>query len=945
MGCSPSKGQLFAGICNHQDKVLQFGSYECNGHDLPCGAEIKSQVEEDQEVSSRSLLQEENTAVPLQGTTPEVCDVEDTNSHPQDYLPTEKNTGGKDDRRKKNNGCKRRLRKTVHIQSNLDFSQGMEKAHQAAYAYLKHNIPKYESILGLLEKATETQLSLRSVVNLLSLQYEEINQSLTEIATEGEQMLEMHENHMALPEAENDVMLNPDIPEVEINSSVSSPDWPPHKLHHLIKKIRLVGDSVTELGDSSLGETGSYFGSLSQMLAGKLEVKRAAELRLKEVLACVESNALRKPNLEDSALHSEDSGISIENECHNGSVRCCSLQKSSGSRVNTQSSYECSDGNLLDQAYVNEDEDDDTDKDIDAEDNHDEEPKHEQEGKTDLTYRNMSNQSQAEPSQYPLIVNLQNMRPVVQFGWIDQNESNCIRQTQTADDLFISCQRKYRHLWGARRSRSADCLCRKVNDYMVQGLNRFPNDKPKHECMSKRQNPPQSCGPQDGNNVQSKSGLRPSLTSAFAPVPPGKNAVRRLINTFSQGVCDNSNPKSFNRFRGRKRSLLPVLNNCRALDVSDRSYAFDQQISERTDDVDMNSLPPPPPELLMDISLGENGPTGIDYASKTPNQGYSIRRQKCCVSQCPQSSIHTVSLYPSQDIVSTDSLNISETYHNGEDKSNPARDYEQAVGNKDKEKDEATGLFHHSQMTVHLCGSNNILSKLGPENEGNIKSLSERVEGSVRLGNKNSGDEASTHYSTSPLPTNPPASRVRITPSGYFTCHRISSSTAPSHSCPISGKGETFTTTFNSQIQGWTRKNSDDENGFRTIPSSMSFYNAHSMFCQKYKLASESVKPSCRSILPRPWGEQKVSRGRLQTTCLPQTFQRIIPYRPTLNDHQVLLPSVTETHYQDSEATTLNNGRKEYLTEISHLSKQDTPASCSVSGPQEAEVKITDKMD
>lgn len=908
MGCSPSKGQLFAGTYNLQNKALQFGSYKS----FSCGTEIKSRAETEIVSSGLRLLQEENTDVQLQGKRLTVCDIvrgsvaiEETNGHSQGELLTKENTDINDDRRIENNGCKRsrlkeRLRKTACMQSNLDLPQAMVKDHQAAYAYLKHNIPKYESLLGLLEKATQTQFSLQPMVTLLAAQYEELNQALDEIASEGEQMLKMYGNHMTLPTAQNDFLINPDIVETERNSSESSPDLLQHMLHHLIEKMRLVGDSVKKLGETSLEESVDYFESFSQMLAGKLGAKRAAELRLKQVLAC-QSYALRNLNSEDTALHSEDSGIGVETECHNGSMRRCSHQVSSGSRASTLSSYSCAEGSLPDQPYVNGDEDDDADKDINAENNKDdEEPKHDQGSNTNLTDRKMSDWSQADPSHCSLQVNVQNKRPTNStFEWIDQEELS-IRLPKTADDSFIACQRIHRHShrWGAQRSRSADCLCRKVNDTMVQEWNRLPNDNQKPKWITKRQNPPQ-------------------LYCTFAPVPPGKNAVRRLINTFNQGGCDSSNQKALNaptRFRGKKRCFLPTISNCR-MGISTNGnnnangYPVDQKISERPDDVDVNSFPPPPPEVLMDISFEKNeGTTADGYASKTPNQKCSTQRQKRYASQCPQASRQIVSLLPTQNNISRGSLNISETHPNRQDfvdESNPEQDSDQSVEDKDKEKDEATGFFQHSQSSSHLCHSTNILTKLGPEDEGNIKSLSERVGGTVRLGISVSG-EASTFYANSHSPTTPP---VQIPPSSYSTCNRDPGPTAPSTSWPVNGHGEKSTASLTFEIQRWTRRDSDDENGFMTATSSMSFYDARSVFCQENQSASQSVRPSYRSTLPRPWGEPKVSKGRPQTTCLLQTFRRSIPYRPTLTDHQQLLPSITEPHYQDSEAGTLNNGK------------------------------------
>lgn len=910
MGCSPSKGKLFTGIENHQDQGLQLGSFESSSHHISGGTEILSQTEKEIASSGLCLLQEENTAVQLQGKKPLDCDIVrgsfdkgETNVHLQEELLTKENIDQKENIRIKNNECKRsrqreRLRKTVYMQSNLDLPQAIVKGRQAAYAYLEHNIPKYESLLELLDKATQTQLSIQPMVSLLALQYEEINQTLDEIATEGSQMLEMYGNHVALPEAQNYLLLNPDIPEAERNLTECPPDLMQDMLQHSITQIRLVAESVKGLGDTALGETSDYFASLSQLLAGKLGAKRATESQLKQVLACVESYALGKPNSEDTALQSEDSGIGVENECHNKSVRRCSQEESSASRGSTQSSYGCPKGSLPVQPCVNDNEED-NDKDIDAENsNDDKEPKHKQGSKTDLAHRKISNWSQADHRKYPLQVNFQNERPTIStFQWRDQKERT-IRRPKTADDLYVSFQRIHRHshLRCAQRSRSADCLY-SVNDNMVQERNNFSKDNQKSKWITKRQNISQFCSHQDESNGLFKPALTPHLIPVCAPVPPGKNAVRRLINTFSQGVCDSSNQKPLNgltRYKGMKRGFLPVIPNCRA-GVSTNgnntnSYPLDQQFSERHHDIDMNSLPPPPPEILMDNSFDRNkGRAGGEYGSENPAVRCSTQRKKCYVSHCPRKSVQTISVLQSLDSISGGSQNVC---CNGQDASSSEQD---SGHQQDKEKNDASGHLQHSQSTINdLYNSSDILAKLCPDDKDNATFLSENAGGAERLGNRYSGEgEASTLCANSyPSPT-PSASRVRIPPSSFSTFHRGPSST-------VNGQRDSSTASFTSQVQRATWRDSEDENGLMTASNSMSFYDTYSVFCQENQSASQSVKPSCRSTLPRPWGEPKVSRERLQAAYLPQSLKRNIPYRPTLTEHQLLLPS---------ETSTINDGR------------------------------------
>ncbi|TSK58012.1 hypothetical protein Baya_3660 [Bagarius yarrelli] len=793
------------------------------------------------------------------------------------------------------------------MQSNSDLPQAILKVHEAAYAYMTDNIPKFETLLKLLEKNTQTQLSLQPMVILLSLQYKEINQTLEEIATKGEQILAMYRIHRALPAEQDDVPQNPDIPDAERNSE---PEISPDMLHPLIQKMRLFGESVTELGETSLEETSNYFNSISRLLAGNLGAKRAVELRLKQVLNCVESYALRTPNSEDTALPSEDSGIGVENESHNSSMRSCTQQERPGSGVTPQSSYGCADCNLPDQACGNADDDDDADKDIDAEDsNDDHKPKQKQKRKSKLTDQKMLNWFQNELYQSSLQVNLQLKKPTKTTFEQSNQKDTTIRRAKSADTYFESSVEKHApsHFCVARRSQSADCLGKRMNDDMVQGTNRT-NTKQKPEWITKRQNLSEFTDLKDENHE-----LIPSLTSAFAPVPPGKYAVRRLINTFSQSVCDIPNQKPYNeptRFKKKKTSILPVLTKYEA-GVSSignnniKSYPVDQQFSVRPNNVDANSFPPPPPEVLMDHCFKKKEhPIDEEIVSDTTHK-----------------NCYTV-LLPPQHI-----LNITETSHSGPyfvNGNHQKQECEQSVGAKDK--DEAIGLY---------------LDKLAPDDKGNKKSFAESREETVSSANKDSGeDEASTSCDNSCSPTPPPVSRTQISPSIYSTCHRVP---GPSPSYSVNIQEETSRVSVTSRVQRQTGKGSIDKNGFKTASGLKSFYNARSVFCQEKPSTFQSVKASCRSTLPRPWGEPKISRERLQATSLPQTVNRNIPYGFTSTDRYPLLSDVEEAQNQDSESTALHNGRKAYLAETAQFLER--PLSCSATGLQEAKAKITDEKD
>ncbi|XP_038131508.1 uncharacterized protein LOC119776916 isoform X3 [Cyprinodon tularosa] len=92
-----------------------------------------------------------------------------------------------------------RHRKSSSIQTKADFLPHMVRAHQAAYGFLNPNITKYETLLGLLDQATQTKLSIQPIMAALVLYFEEINQALEEMAEEGELMLKEYGESMSLP--------------------------------------------------------------------------------------------------------------------------------------------------------------------------------------------------------------------------------------------------------------------------------------------------------------------------------------------------------------------------------------------------------------------------------------------------------------------------------------------------------------------------------------------------------------------------------------------------------------------------------------------------------------------------------------------------------------------------------------------------------------------------
>ncbi|XP_003200429.2 photoreceptor cilium actin regulator [Danio rerio] len=225
---------------------------------------------------------------------------------------------------------KRKEKEIKLVQEKVDFPEELVKAHQAAYGYLNPSITKYEDLLGLLDHAAQTQISLQPMVAFMVLRYEEINKGLQEIVEEGEAMFKGNGEHLAWPCEKNKSSYNAK------NATTSTCSDPPpdllqQLLQYTVQRMRQVGQSVCGIGDTALEEAVEYFSSITDILDEKLRAKRASESRLMWLLSRIEAASQKKPSPEDSALFSEDSGLGAESESLAGSDRQRQRRESSES--------------------------------------------------------------------------------------------------------------------------------------------------------------------------------------------------------------------------------------------------------------------------------------------------------------------------------------------------------------------------------------------------------------------------------------------------------------------------------------------------------------------------------------------------------------------------------------------------------------------------------------
>ncbi|XP_044021881.1 photoreceptor cilium actin regulator [Siniperca chuatsi] len=205
-------------------------------------------------------------------------------------------------------------------EQKVDFPEPLVKAHQAAYAFLNPSINKYDVLLGLLDQATQTQVSVQPMVAFMALRYREIIQGLEEMADEGEKVLKENGEHLAWPSQMKNLSSSPPLKSGSANIE-PPPDLLQQLLQYTTQRMQNVSQTVGGIGDSALEEAVEYFASVSELLEEKLKVKRAVETRLMQLLSRIEMASLRKPGPEDSALFSEDSGIGAESESLAGSER------------------------------------------------------------------------------------------------------------------------------------------------------------------------------------------------------------------------------------------------------------------------------------------------------------------------------------------------------------------------------------------------------------------------------------------------------------------------------------------------------------------------------------------------------------------------------------------------------------------------------------------------
>uniref|UniRef100_A0A3B4H651 Photoreceptor cilium actin regulator n=1 Tax=Pundamilia nyererei TaxID=303518 RepID=A0A3B4H651_9CICH len=998
MGCSPSKGNNFGTLgAMRKGRMLppapqdnpRDPQFEDEENHVSSGA-TNGATKEKKTGGQTQVLQKESHMTPQKKRLDtEQVNMEAVNIDKLGNQATEKSTVSQ---RKEKHNDKQDVKDKDKLseEHKVDFPEPLVKAHQAAYAFLNPSINKYDVLLGLLEQAAETQVSVQPMVAFMALRYEEIIQGLEDMVEEGEIFLKENGEHLS------------GSPNIE-----PPPDLLQQLLQYTTQRMRNVSQTVGRIGDCALEEAMEYFASVSELLEEKLKVKRATESRLMQLLSRIEMASLHKPGPEDSALFSEDSGIGAENESLAGSERrqrresCEStgtnratpvspLRRVSRRKLRGQISPSVSLTSLnslgstctimandqrdsllgsVSTEYGEEDVNDYDEVDRDIGDIQEAVQKQFNCSPVDCKLqepRRLPPKRIENPQNVEMTMKMKNaISGRIQFvstqDWTD-DEVRSPRRPQTAAAVR-KAQVKKTPVNRGQRSRSADSLRSKGEDPTLLELERTQKDlnrrlqsinkskeerktrtdslkrnqgnspaqspainqrQPSLEKKNNPQPPKDKASPTKSNSKkqeatsevdddkQKDKNIPKGLIKATPPPSPplspqpssglhrGRNSVKKLIDTFSQGIEELEGPKVLGPLKGVRKCgvpVLPGLGNVEAvLTAGITSCRSESTTCEKTD-LDLDSLPPPAMEVLLDNSFESAQSTSTSVAADGATKvGRSPLLKRGLISQRLKASVQSVTVLPSKGGLPQTSKHIS-----------PVRVEQQETFplskvNQPDSEIKKDSLYQQLRKNIQLKPSSNSQSeKLSTSYVGPCVTQTELRDiqdgGNISVpGSNTTASSVPASVETSQTPATPPVSRGRMlpsTPSTPSSLHRRLPSphnfknqpTPPSSSSPslnrtlptppalqrrlpsppvskqnISSSNSVASYPFKApsppaspKVQRWSRENSsEDSSSARTIS------NARSVFCPVSPSMFET-QPCSVSKPPQAWTSTKVS--------------------------------------------------------------------------------------
>ncbi|KAM3849558.1 photoreceptor cilium actin regulator [Diretmus argenteus] len=453
----------------------------------------------------------------------------------------------------------------------------------------------------------------------------------------------------------------------------------------------------------------------------------------------------------------------------------------------------------------------------------------------------------------------------------------------------------------------------------------------------------------------------PSPPASPRPSSRGRNSVKKLIDTFSQGLEEQEGVKVLGPLKGVRRCgvpVLPGLGNVEAVLSTGKSSCRPESTSSvKTYDLDLDSLPPPPLEVLMDNSFESAHSNSAEDGST--KGGKSPVPKRAVVSRL-RASVQSVSVLPSKGSLPQGSRVISPARADQRDSPAQSRiSQPDAQPEADPEKEKTAVLYKQARKIIHLQHSSD--ASTSHLNTKPFQSAEEQHGGSLPVPEPNTTVPLSSAVSSQPppaTPPTPPTSKTRMLPSTPSTpsgLHRRlpsphtlrkpptppSSTSPPANrklltspavqrrlpSPPVAKQNVSHSVSSHSfkapsppaspKVQRWSRENSVEDSSSRLVsnarsvfcPASPSLFEAHPCPAPRPPQAWTSTG---FSVLPRPWG----SRGRFPISLQgPQPFIRRShsDRRPSLN-LPPRSPSITVAQSCGSEPVINTQGLEEEPT-------------------------------
>lgn len=796
-------------------------------------------------------------------------------------------------------------------EQKVDFPEPLVKAHQAAYAFLNPSINKYDVLLGLLEQAAQTQISVQPMVAFMALRYEEIIQGLEEMADEGEKVLKENGEHLAWPSQMKNLSSSTP-PKPSPATLEPPPDLLQQLLQYTTQRMRNVSQTVGGIGDCALEEAVEYFASVSELLEEKLKVKRAVETRLLHLLSRIEMASVRKPGPEDSALFSEDSGIGAESESLAGSERRYRRESCGSTGTNRTTSVSPMGYNsmsirqgvlrqklankispsvsltslnslgsactliandqrdsLLGSVSLDDDDDEEEEEKIDRgmrvmqvgfvkRSNsspvsfdqqcprrlHPKRIENQQNVEMTLKMKNAINVRMAPaPSQSSNVKAKVDGSPKTSRRQLTDDDERTPKKSQTTASTRKPVVKKT-PIARERRSRSADSLRTKGEDNVLgkdrtqkdlnqrlqsknkaggdvkttssrQSQGTSPAQSPainrKHPGTEKNKSPQplkdKTCltrsnskktevaSDVEEDKLKDNKVLKGLIKVIPPPSPPssprpsaglcrGRNSVKKLIDTFSQGIEEIDSPEVLGPLRGVRKCGVPVfagLGNVEAvLSTGISSCKPDSSSTEKTEYFDLESLPPPPLEVLMDNSFEsvQNQPGGgtDEGAAKV---GKSPVLKRASVLQRLRASGQSVTVLPSKGGPPQAPKVNSLPRADQKDTSAPLKGNLQDVQQDQGPEEEKDSLFQQARKIIHLRHSSDSARSLSDGRTNPSATVDESTD--TQSGSDLSVPGPNTTVSAVPPspagrsqpPATPPMSRGRMLPSTPSTPNSV----------------------------------------------------------------------------------------------------------------------------------------------------------------------------